>query len=541
LGTECECKNWNEKEFVGNLYATRFADAWDAVCISADKLNILEQKTVQFVADLCESDMPKEVLEAALFNLSTLRTQTCFISKEGNFFGWEGSCDHHGCCWGSCTHVWNYEQSTAFLFGSLAKDMRNSEFHYATDEKGLMSFRIGLPLEKSHIFGKAAADGQMGCIMKIYREWKLSGDNAMLEKLWRKVRKSMEFVWIEGGWDSDCDGVMEGCQHNTMDVEYFGPNPQMQFWYLGALKACENMAHHIGDYEFAEKCGALFTSGSKWTDDNLFNGDFYEHHIIPPKDEKEVSPYLTVGMGSKNFNNPDYQLGAGCLVDQLAGQFMAHICGLGYLAKPSNIRKTLKSIMKYNYRDNFLDCFNHMRSYALGKESALVMASYPNGNRPKVPFPYFNEVMTGFEYTAAIGMLFEKQDSNALKCIKNIRDRYDGSKRSPFNEAECGHHYARAMAAWGAIIAITGFDYSGVNNSLSFNCPQKKSKWFWSNGYSYGIVEIKPLSKKAVVLLRVVGGELRLRNFALKEFGCIGFDTVKKIKGGKELLIEIKR
>lgn len=325
-----------------------------------------------------------------------------------------------------------------------------------------------------------------------------------------------------------------------MDVEYFGPNPQMQFWYLGALKACEKMAHYLGDVEFACKCESLFSHGSKWIDENLFNGSYYEQQIIPPEEDKNVSSYLTAGMGSKNFSNPDYQLGAGCLVDQLAGQLMAHVCGLGYLARPANIRKTLKSIMKYNYRRNFFDFFNHMRSYAIGDESALLMASYPFGNRPKVPFPYFNEVMTGFEYTAAVGMLFENQFSNGVKCIKSIRNRYDGSKRSPFNEAECGHHYARAMAAWGSIIAISGFDYSAVENTLKFNLPRKKTKWFWSNGYSYGNVVIEPLPKKATVLFTVTHGELSLKKFTLNAFGEIGFNSLKKIKAGNSLLMEVK-
>ena len=61
----------------------------------------------------------------------------------------------------------------------------------------------------------------------------------------------MEFCWIEGGWDGDRDGVMEGAQHNTMDVEYFGPNPQMGLWYLGALRAAREMALHLGDDAFA--------------------------------------------------------------------------------------------------------------------------------------------------------------------------------------------------------------------------------------------------------------------------------------------------
>ena len=98
----------------------------------------------------------------------------------------------------------------------------------------------------------------MGCIMKMYRDWQLSGDDNTLRKLWPNVRKAVEFCWIKGGWDADRDGVMEGCQHNTMDVEYYGPNPQMEIWYLGALRAAEEMAKGAGDKAFAALCRDLF-------------------------------------------------------------------------------------------------------------------------------------------------------------------------------------------------------------------------------------------------------------------------------------------
>ena len=257
--------------------------------------------------------------------------------------------------------------------------MREVEFVHATDDEGLMSFRVNLPLERAKEFGKAAADGQMGCIMKLYRDWQLSGDDEMLKTLWPHVKKAVEFCWIPGGWDADQDGVMEGCQHNTMDVEYYGPNPQMGIWYLGALRAAEEMARYVGDQEFAATCRDLFERGSAWTDANLFNGEYYEHQIRPPTDESQIAAGLLVGMGAKDPTKPDYQLGAGCLVDQLVGQYMAHVCGLGYLLDPEHVRTTLRSILKYNYRESLYDHFNCMRSFALGDESALLMASLPEG------------------------------------------------------------------------------------------------------------------------------------------------------------------
>ena len=88
----------------------------------------------------------------------------------------------------------------------------------------------------------------------MYRDWQLSGDDELLKAHWPRVKRALEFAWIPGGWDADQDGVMEGAQHNTMDVEYFGPSPQMQFWYLGALRATEEMARSLGEDAFADQC-----------------------------------------------------------------------------------------------------------------------------------------------------------------------------------------------------------------------------------------------------------------------------------------------
>ena len=525
---------WSPKR-IGNYYTTRYADAWSVLEKTLPDLNRLHDKTVQFVDAFCRSNVPLEVKESALFNLSTLRTQTCFRAEDGRFFAWEGCGDKEGCCWGTCTHVWNYEQAVAFLFGSVAKSMREVEFGKETDDAGLMSFRVKLPFEDGQ-WGKAAADGQMGCIMKVYRDWQLSGDHAMLKTLWPTVKKSLEFCWIKGGWDANKDGVMEGCQHNTMDVEYYGPNPQMGIWYLGALRAAERMAVSMHDDAFASTCKTLFARGSRWVDSMLFNGEYYIHQVIPPLDKSNIAPSLLVGMGSSDYANPDYQLGNACLVDQLIGQMLAHVAGLGYLTKPQNVRTTLQSIMKYNYRASLADHFNCLRTFALGNESALLMASYPK-DRPKNPFPYFTEVMTGFEYTAAIGMLYEGQEENGLTCISSVRNRYDGLRRNPYDEAECGHHYGRAMISWAGVLALTGFQYSAVDGEMFF--AQKDGQYFWSNGYAYGTVSMKRSGGKVSVTLSSLHGDCSFKTFTLRGFGRTTFDASFVLSSGSQKTFEV--
>jgi uncharacterized protein (DUF608 family) len=250
----------------------------------------------------------------------------------------------------------------------------------------------------------------------------------------------------------------------------------------------------------------LFTRGSKWIDENLFNGEYYEHRITDPHTFEFIDM-------ENDAIIPPYQLGKGCLVDQLVGQYMAHICGLGYLVKPENVRTTLASIMKYNFLSDFSLHFNNMRSYVLGDESGLLMAGWPKG-RLKVPFPYFPEVMTGFEYTAAVGMLYEGMNDDGLKCIRAIRNRFDGYKRNPFSEPECGHHYARSMASWAAIPAMTGFQYSGVDKSMTIT--SRPGTYFWSNGYAWGTCKVE--DKQAVI--EVLHGSLTLNSFELKGKGA---------------------
>ena len=256
--------------------------------------------------------------------------------------------------------------------------------------------------------------------------------------------------------------------------------------------------------------------GVAWLDNNLFNGDYYEHRIVPPAGEASIASGLRHSeMGAANVFDPDLQLGAGCLIDQLWGQAFAHVCGLGYLLKPDHVRTTLQSILHYNFKEDFSDHFNNMRTYVYGNESATLMASYPKGRRPRRPFPYFTEVMTGFEYILAVGMLYEGQTEEALTVIRAIRDRYEGQKRSPFDEAECGHHYARAMAAWGCVLALTGQHYDAHTATLtvrSLSSEENTRTDFWSTGDAYGTITQKRKANGDIIkFTRVLAGAACIR------------------------------
>jgi len=504
-------KNWSDAVTVGNYYSTLYRDAWDVAEKTYPRIPELEKRTLAFVRLFLGSSYPAPVKEAALFNTSTLRSQTVFRAGDGTMYCWEGVFNSTGSCYGNCTHVWNYEEATPFLFGDLARSMRGVEYHYGLDDStGLMSFRVSLPHDKSKNWKVAAADGQMGTVMKVYREWQLSGDDRFLRDLWPGVKKAIAFAWIPGGWDADTDGVMEGCQHNTMDIEYYGPNPEIEFWYLGALKAAAGMASHLNDTAFARVCRDLFERGSAWTDANLFNGEYYIQQIRPVSGTGAIAAGTRAGFGSRNPGNPDYQIGEGCLVDQLVGQNMAHVCGLGYLADPAHVRSALASIVKYNSVTSFGERFNNMRTYVMGDEPGLVITAYPDpAKTPGTPLSYGSEAWTGLEYTAASGMIYEGMTAEAMRVVVNVRDRYDGMKRNPFNEVECGNHYARAMASWSAVLALSGFHYSAVDGS--FAVTSAPGRYFWSNGSSWGDALVRrKAGGGARVTIRVAYGRLDL-------------------------------
>jgi non-lysosomal glucosylceramidase len=479
-------------ETLGNHYATRYLDAWAVLETEAPRLPALEETTSRFVSAFWSSDLSAAVKEAALFNLSTLRSQTFFRTADGHPFGWEGCLDDAGSCLGSCTHVWNYDQATGYLFGGLARQMRELEYLHATAADGGMSFRIDLPLEKAQQFPLTAADGQFGCVVKLYRDWRLCGDDDWLRALWPACRRSIEFAWIEGGWDADRDGVAEGAQHNTMDVEYYGPTPVIQGWYLAALAAGALLADAAGDTEFAATCRSVLASGQQATEEQLFNGSYYQQRVIPPGDFARVSPRLrSPDMGAQRADQPEFQIGDGCITDQLVGDSYAQLTGIGAVFDAAHARSALASIHRLNYIADFGTWTNYIRTYAVHGERGHIVESYPEG-LPEHPMPYWSEVWTGLEYAYAIGLILDGQAELAEDVVAAVRERFDGARRNPFDEAECGHHYARAMASWGLVVAQTGFSYDGRTGVMTFRRADRPAQWFWSTGEAWGTVVQAP-------------------------------------------------
>ncbi|MER3474988.1 MAG: hypothetical protein C4335_13410 [Armatimonadota bacterium] len=438
----------NGSPVVRNYYATLFTDAEDVARQVMPRLPELRQRTVRFVNDVVSRKAPAVFKEAALFNLTALRSHTCFRLEDGTFVAFEGCGGNTGCCHGSCTHVWNYEQATIALFPDLHRSMLESHLKYGMTPAGAQRFRLSLPLTNP-TWQASAADGQMGLIVRCYMQAQKDG-REWLRQWYPAVKSLMEFCWQPGGWDADRDGVMEGVQHNTYDVEFMGPNPLCSVWYLCALTAMERMARQMGDDTFAETCKQLREKGSRWIDKNLFNGRYYVQKVQPPRD----TPAPMTAMSDEWRNpNPRFQVGNGCLIDQLVGQYKAKRAGLGDLLDRYHIRTALEHIFRYNFRRNMRDHYHNMRTFATGDESGTLICTWPDGGRPEQPIPYWGECMTGFEYQLAVLLIDYGLRQEAEAVVKAIRGRHNGANRNPFNEPECGSYYARSMASWALLDA----------------------------------------------------------------------------------------
>ncbi|MCC7145255.1 MAG: hypothetical protein IT443_02285 [Phycisphaeraceae bacterium] len=442
----------SEKPRWTNAYAKRYPTAWDAAEDFFARRKDLVGRTRAFQKALFGSTLPPAVIESAANTASILRSPTCLQLQDGTFYGWEGCGNGAGCCEGSCTHVWNYALTQAFLFPSLHRTMRRAEYERSFDSdeqgrKGAVVFRLPLPLGTPASGKHAASDGQLGGIVQLYRDWRFSGDDEYLRFMWPHAKRALEFAWHQ--WDSDRDGVVEGDQHNTYDINFQGPNPLAQCFYLAALAAGAKMARHLGDDTSAAEYERLHRAGREKTRRELFNGE-----------------YLVQTLDCLKPDAPKYQHGIGCLSDQAFGQLAAHVGGLGYVLDEDIIKSSLAAVFKHNFRGPLGDHCNLQRIHALADESGLLLCSWPRGGRPKYPFPYSDEVWTGIEYQVASHLIYEGLVEEGLAIAGAVRHRYDGRRRNPYDELECGHHYARALASWGMLLAMSGFRYDAVAKTL---------------------------------------------------------------------------
>jgi len=456
-------------------YAVRFGDIRELDRYWLLEYQRLRDQTERFSNCLFDTTLPPEVLEAVAANLSILKSPTLLRQADGRLWAWEGCGDSVGCCPGSCTHVWNYAQALAHLFPDLERGLRLTELRESQDQEGHQNFRASLPIRAARHDFHAAADGQLGGVMKAHREWCISGDTGWLRSIWPELERSLAHA-IET-WDPDHLGLLVEPHHNTYDIEFWGPDSMCSSFYLGALKAAVAMGETLG--EETAHYRDLYRKGRERLERELFNGEYFHQRIeweglrapspLDPRTKRLEHDfgYSPEAAELLRAEGPKYQYGDGCLSDGVLGAWMAEVCGVGEILDPEKLRSHLLAVHRHNLKHDLSDHANPQRSgYAFGSEGGLLLCTWPRGGAPSLPFAYSSEVWTGVEYQVASHLIMHGQLEQGLEIVRTCRRRYDGRIRNPFDEIECGHFYARALASYGLLQALSGARYDAREKKL---------------------------------------------------------------------------
>jgi len=457
-------------------YAGRFPNVAAVMSYWTGHYEELRKRSLQFSHAFYDSTLPAEVLEAVSANLSILKSPTVLRQTDGRFWAWEGSNDESGSCEGSCTHVWNYAQALPHLFPRLERVRRETEFGANQNAEGHQDFRGAIPIRPSPHDFYAAADGQLGGIMKVYRDWRISGDTAWLRRLWPRVRASLDYCIRT--WDPRHEGWLEEPHHNTYDIEFWGPDGMCSSIYLGALQAASLMGQAL--QEPNNDYARLLKKGLRRMESELFNGEYFIQKVrwqglaaqFPEDVLKGYSheAFSAEGLALARREGPEYQYGEGCLSDGVLGAWMAWACGVGDVLHPEQVKSHLLAVHKHNLKHDLTKSANSMlanrAAFATAPEGGLLVCSWPRGNKPSQALFYGGEVWTGIEYQVASHLIATGHVEEGLEIVRACRRRYDGRVRNPFDEVEAGHWYARAMASYALLQALSGARYDAVDEVL---------------------------------------------------------------------------
>jgi len=477
-------------------YSSQFGDVEAVAGYWRAHYDELYKKTNLFKEAFHASTLPAEVMEAIAANLTILKSPTVMRQYDGRLWNWEGCGDDEGSCHGSCTHVWNYAQATAHLFPALERTLRNTEFCENQNKEGHQGFRANMPISPLKHDFHAAADGQLGGIMKVYRDWRISGDSGWLGRIYPAVKTSMDYCIRQ--WDPREKGVVEEPHHNTYDIEFWGPDGMCTSFYLGALKAITEMGRYL--QKDVTRYQELYVRGRAYMEEKLYNGEYFIQDIEykglnapdPAKARSFGGEYSAEAVAMLKKEGPKYQYGAGCLSDGVLGACIGKMCGLEDFIEPKKIRSHLASVHKYNLKKDLREHANPQRpGYALGREGGLLLCTWPKGGRLSLPFVYSDEVWTGIEYQVASHLMSMGKVEEGLEIVRLCRNRYDGRLRNPFNEYECGHWYARALSSYGMIQGLTGIRYDAVDKTLHVDSKIGDFTCFLSTATGFGTVKVK--------------------------------------------------
>ena len=498
----------------GRYYATKFSSAHAVAQYVAAQFERLDGQTRLWRDTWYDSTLPFWFLDRTFLNTSILATSTCYRFANGRFYGWEGV----GNCQGTCGHVYAYAQAIGRLFPELERDVRERvDFGLAQQPDGSIHFRG----EFNNI---PAVDAQAGYVLRALREHQMSVDQQFLRRNWPKIKLAMQWLIAK---DANKEGFVGGNQHNTLDTDWYGKVAWLSGYYLAALAAAAEMADETGDAEFARQCRGIVEKGRKNFVEQLFDGEYFINLVDP--------------------NHLDaINSGTGCEIDQVMGQSWAFQVGLPRVLPEKETVSALKSLWCYNFSPDvgpYRSVYKPGRWYAMPGEAGLLICSFPRrdwdyaqakGKGPDWAAGYFNECQVGYEYEVAGHMIWEGLLMEGLTVTRAVHDRYHASKRNPWNEIECGDHYARSMASYGIYLAACGFENHGPKQLIGFapKLSPENFKCAFTSPEGWGSYSQKSDGGKLQAAIAVRWGKLKLKTLALETAEA---SSVRVVSQGKTL------
>jgi hypothetical protein len=241
---------------------------------------------------------------------------------------------------------------------------------------------------------------------------------------------------------------------------------------------------------------------------SLFSENMVLQRELPVPVWGRAKPGVTVTVA---FYDGGKKLAGGVL-----GDWIARCCGLGPVVDGKKTARHLAAVFKHSFRESLADHANPQRlGYAFPQEAGLLLCSWPKDDKPALPFVYSDEVWTGIEYQVAAHLIMTGQIEEGLKIVRAIRQRYDGRWRNPFDEYECGHWYARAMASYGLLQALSGARYDAVEQVLHLHpVVDGDFRAFLCTATGHGTVGVR----KGKAFLEVAAGTIPVKTIDYKPF-----------------------
>jgi uncharacterized protein (DUF608 family) len=502
-------------------YAGKFADVEAVIAHWDNVYDDLEDRSKKFSGALFDSTLPPEVTEAISANLSILKSTTVLRQEDGRLWGREGSeegtYDQSGIA-GTTTHVWNFAQSIPHLFPELERGLREVEVTVCQNDKGEQNCRVPLPIRKidQYLFpGGPAVDGQLGGIVKVYREWRISGDTGWVRKLWPFVRVSSD--WCIKTWDPNQTGLLDEPHLTTFDKNFWGTDSYSLSLYIAALTVAISIGHALRENTSAY--AKILKRAEKQLTAHLFNGEYFIQNVRWKGLVAQFSDAAKT-LGADGYyaefydstpemrsaveqDGPPGQYGEGCFSAGLMGFWLASTAGLAVEFDRDKVEKHLSAVYRYNFQDRSRD---HSTQVGFpgevgANESGLLSCTWPRGKRPLMPMIYSDGVFSGIEYSCASQMIAAGMVQEGLALVRAVRTRYDGRARNPFAEIEAGYWYARAMSSYSLLQALSGARFDNIEKTLylhpiikgDFRCFFAAAEGFGTVGVREGkpFVEVK--------------------------------------------------